>query len=286
MKLQVCIVDDHLAARPPTVDESVLIRSADLRLLLDSNALWWANEINLKGLLQDLLDSDAFKHGQFELTWAMNPVICLNAVTDGYRPDLIVFDWKYGTLPYGHSTVALLEQLVEKTTSEFFIFSTEPDPIPGEIVRRGIDSATPRIRVLEKGESLIVMTADEMISNWVVSHSGNPMITLLGKKLSFRNSPNLTDPLDLLYLRDLLERTDIERWWEALTDTMGSREVASVLGLIDRRIVDAGKYLISPEEVSLLEEHEPGVELDYAQAFEKYGLRCLWLANSVGIAHT
>lgn len=285
MKLQVCIVDDQLPISSE-IEPFQLIESHELLALLANGADWPPNEGNLGSLLSHLLESDGFKQGRFELKWALDPAICLNAVGDGYKPDLIVLDWIYRHGPHGRSTVSFLERLLNETSGFVFIFSTQPDVIPAEILSRKLHLERSRVRLLQKSKSLGVMMADELIGNWVIVRTEeNPVVSIMGKRLSFRKSDGLVDPSDLLYLNDLLDPTSIQNWLDTLGQSIGAQEVFEALKDVNKNVIVSPKgFLILPEERGLIEKYGTGEKVDYASAAAKYGLANLWRAHTEGIA--
>lgn len=284
MKLQVCIVDDHLPLRDD-VDDGLLIPGSSLRGFLEPGTQWRKEEVNLGTLLRHLLESDSFKSGKLDVSWARSPAICLNAIAEGYTPDLVVFDWMYDS-SFGMSVETAFMKILELTKSTVFIFSAEPEDIPGQLFAHKLEWDRKRVRLFLKGSPHGIMTADEIISNWVEHRlDGTTTLVIEGRRVTFVPSKSLSDPLDLVYLKDITCASNLQHFTASLGTRLGAEEVRALLDRDTRMLLESEDgYLVNGEETSLAKEYNATSSITLGGAFNKYGLVVVWRVIQEGVA--
>src|SRR5258706_11793146 len=90
------IVDDRLPRNTPgfdTLKDYELVDQGFILSALRHVPIW--DDKNLQALTKLITDSPYFQENRIKLNWAYHPGICLEAISNGYEPNWIVYDWEY-----------------------------------------------------------------------------------------------------------------------------------------------------------------------------------------------
>lgn len=162
MTYEVCVIDDSIpASKCEHIDEVKKVTSHQLKLLLEGGYAW--DETAVRDLVEKLLsDERALTTAGF-----VQPEFYLAAVEDeGYRPDIIVFDWDY---PAGAKAASkALLAILERTFVVVCVYSREDQKAAIERSLEGDEFAPYRrhLHVLMKEEAdsqeRLIVKAKEM----------------------------------------------------------------------------------------------------------------------------
>jgi len=162
MTYEVCLIDDSIPARKcEYVDDVKRLTSYQLKMLLEGEYAW--DETAIRDLVEKLLSDE----GTLTTAGFVHPQFYLTAVEEeGYRPDIVVFDWDY---PAGaeEASKALLA-ILERTFAVVCVYSREDQK---EAIEKslGSDDFAPyrgRLHILMKEEAnspeKLIVKAKEM----------------------------------------------------------------------------------------------------------------------------
>jgi hypothetical protein len=275
-KFEICIVDDKLPFIKE-VDDSHLIESKAIQRVAFEND-GWGEEINLFNLTSLLLQSDLFKSAKIDIHWAMNPNILLNAVKDeNYLPDLIIYDWEYGT-SFMVPEDTLSELLKALKDAFFFIYSYFAQKIPIHLFRRNLDKNANRFQILRKGDNSYITNSEEIIFDYVALRvEKNPVIKIGGLDVQFNSSGFLTSYKDILYLDGLLGREAFLRALLNLNKTLSNETVLNMLGNLNLTLYsDAGGLIMTLDNIKSNQKIFGELKVvSNSVAFQKLGLEGL-----------
>ncbi len=275
-KFEICIVDDKLPFNKD-VDDSHLISSNGIQKVGLENP-GWEEEKDLLYLTNLLFHSELFKKGEIEISWATNPNILVNAAKETeYFPNLIIFDWEYGT-SFMVPEDALSELLELLKYTFFFIYSSYAQKIPIHLFKKHLDKYADRFQVLKKGDNSYVTNSEEIIFEYIALRiEKNPKIRIGGLDVQFNASGFLTDYKDILYLDNLLGREAILKGLRNLNKVLSEETVSSMLDNLDLKIYsNASQSIMTLDNVKsnqeLFGELKP---IKNSLAYTKLGLKKL-----------
>lgn len=283
-KLSICIIDDSLPFQNflDQIDETLPISTEQLSIILDSNVLW-PDEEYLRSLTRTIIDSSLLKEGLIDLKWSLYPNFCINAViNDKYLPDLIIYDWEYRNYPLaiGETTVhasseSLLALLNLLPQSFFFIYSNKAQFIPIKLFQNKLDRFANRFQVLPKGDHQLILSAEDMIYNYIILKINNQTKIKIGQKeIDFDSSGHLKTYKDILYLEGIMGKEYLNSQINKIKDKVSDTEISEMFDDFDFKIfLSADESLLITEKNEFTEKkYGPLLELSYKEAFDRFGL--------------
>jgi hypothetical protein len=116
------LLDDEFPKIKEFIDSNIYkkaINSDNLyHLALNEN---WKSLNHLQQLIKDIITSEAFKVGLINLWGYAEPELAIQDIELGNKPDVLIYDWQYGSENNTKSQNWLLE-ILEKTNSFVFIY--------------------------------------------------------------------------------------------------------------------------------------------------------------------
>ena len=129
-KVILFILDDNIPKIPEFVEQSLYDTKMDAVSLSHLVSIdEWKGQHNLKQLTSYILNSEHSQSGALE-TWGFtHPSICLDEIEAGILPDVIVYDWEYGTESNKERSDWLIE-ILKLTNAFVFVYSMFRNIIP------------------------------------------------------------------------------------------------------------------------------------------------------------
>ena len=287
-KITVFILDDNIYKSEEFVAKSIYDSKIDSKLLLQlTDSFEWKGQHNLQELTSDILKS---KHSQSNdiITYGFNhPSICLDEIDNGLKPDVIVFDWEYGSESNKESSNWLTE-ILNTTEAFIFVYSQVRDAIPPFLNKREFDNHAKRFQLFLKGDAEnAIFTSEEFIFQYILSRVSNSNeIKLQGLKISFNENGYLKDPTDILHLEKILGRNFLIEKFKHNDFSMTSKSIEQLMENYNGKMLfDSNKnLLITPDSKLFIEKFNPKEELSYADVLKKFGLKKLKEAIETGLA--
>lgn len=287
-KITVFILDDNIYKSQEFVYKSVYDSKIDRQLLLQLTDFFeWKGQHNLQKLTADILKS---KHSEANdiITYGFtHPSICLDEIDKGLKPDVIIFDWEYGSESNKESSNWLME-ILNTTDAFIFVYSQVRDEIPPFLNKHEFDIYAKRFQLFLKGDKEnAIFTSEEFIIQYIQSRvSNNNEITLQGLKINFNENGYLKDPTDILYLEKILGRNFLIEKFKNNDFSMTSKSIEQLMESYNGKLLfDPNKsLLITTDSKLFIEKFNPKEELSYADVLKKFGLKKLKEAIEVGLA--
>ncbi len=287
-KITVFILDDNIYKSEEFVAQSIYDSKIDSKLLLQlTDSFEWKGQHNLQELTSDILKS---KHSQANdiITYGFNhPSICLDEIDNGLKPDVIVFDWEYGSESNKESSNWLTE-ILNTTDAFIFVYSQVRDAIPPFLNKQEFDKHAKRFQLFLKGDAEnAIFTSEEFIFQYILSRVSNDNeIKLQGLKISFNKNGYLQDPTDILHLEKILGRNFLIEKFKNNDFSMTDNSIEQLMENYKAKMLfDSSKnLLITPDSKLLIEKFKPKEELSYADVLKKFGLKKLKEAIETGLA--
>jgi hypothetical protein len=269
-KITVFILDDNIYKSQEFVEKSIYDSKIDSNLLLQlTDSFEWKGQHNLQELTSNILKS---KHSQSNdiITYGFNhPSICLDEIDKGLKPDVIVFDWEYGSESNKESSNWLREILTAVPTAFIFVYSQVRDAIPPFLNKQEFDKHAKRFQLFLKGDAEnAIFTSEEFIFQYILSRVSNSNeIKVQGFKISFNDNGYLKNPTDILHLEKILGRNFLIEKFKNNNFSMTDDSIEQLMENYKGKILfDSNKnLLITPDSKLLIEKFKPKEELSYAE---------------------
>ena len=207
-KLTLFIIDDQIPTIPEYVENSMYDTKLDAASLLHLiEVTEWKGQHNLKRLTSDILSSDHSKNGNLATYGFTHPSICLDEIDKGLQPDVIIYDWEYGSESNIQSSKLLIE-ILNSTKAFVFVYSMVRNEIPPFLNKVEYDAYVDRFQLFLKGDSdSSIFSSEEFILQYVLTRISNSnVIKIQGITVSFNENGYLNNPSDILHLESNLGR--------------------------------------------------------------------------------
>ena len=288
-KITVFILDDNIYKSQEFVDKSIYDSKIESKLLLQlTDSFEWKGQHNLQKLTSDILKS---KHSQSNniITYGFNhPSICLDSIDNGLKPDVIVFDWEYGSESNKESSNWLTEILSIAPNAFIFVYSQVRDAIPPFLNKQEFDKHAKRFQLFLKGDAEnSIFTSEEFIFQYILSRvSNNNEVKLQGYKINFNKNGYLKDPTDILHLEKILGRNFLIEKFKNNDFSITDNSIEQLMENYNGKMLfeSSKKLLITPDSKLLIEKFKPKEELSFADVLKIFGLSKLKEVIEAGIA--
>ena len=201
------ILDDEFPTIKEFVDAEIYQKaiSADnlYHLALNEN---WKSLNYLQQLIKDIITSDAFKSGMINLSGYSDPELALQDIELGNKPDVVIYDWQYGSeINHTNSQKWLLE-ILEKTDAFVFIYSLIEPKLPEFLNKESFGKFWKRFQLFAKGgKNPQSFSPEEFIFQYIISSASKKgRIQIAGIKIEFTSNDYLSNASDILYLQRIL----------------------------------------------------------------------------------
>ncbi len=248
----------------------------------------WGKEHDLKGLIDQIISSNLYKHKEITILGFLYPQALLGYLKKNKSPQLIIFDWEY--LTQQKETLTSLIEIIGKTTSYIFIYTALADKIwqllNGDIFEKNID----RIQLLLKGDKkLSLFTSEDNIMQFIISHFEAAHEFKMGESsVRFEKNTFINVPSDLLLLESILGRDVLLQKLKESNFEISERTMKSMfsdLGIKFYRSKDE-KYLLDSNRDSNEEIYGPLREISFLDALSKFGIKLIDKTLERGITLT
>ena len=286
-KTTLFILDDNIPKIPEYVEQSLYDGKLDAASLLHLvNSDEWKGEHNLKELTTFILNSEHAKSGKLEVCGFTHPSLCLDAIDEGLLPNIIIYDWEYGSETNKESSNWLIE-ILNSTESFVFVYSIVRNEIPPFLNKTDFDEYSGRFQLFLKGDTgSSVFTSEEFIYQYVVSQiTKSNNIKIQGFDITFQENGYLDNPSDILYLERILGRLALSEKLEKGINTISNESIEQLLEDISIRIYhDENKNLLITSGFKLVKKIKPSKELSAIEVLRDYGLVALKEVLEIGVA--
>ncbi len=286
-KITLFILDDNIPKTPEYVDQSLYDGKLDAASLLHLvNSDEWKGEHNLKELTTFILNSEHAKSGELEVCGFTHPSLCLDAIDEGLLPNIIIYDWEYGSETNKESSNWLIE-ILNSTESFVFVYSMVRNEIPPFLNKADFDEYSSRFQLFLKGDTgSSVFTSEEFIYQYIVSQiTKSNNIKIQGFNITFQENGYLDNPSDILYLERILGRLALREKLAKGINTISNETIEELLEDISIRIYhDDNKNLLVTSDFKLVKKIMPSKELSAIEVLRNYGLVALKEVLEIGVA--
>lgn len=287
-KLNIFILDDNIPKTPENVEKSVYDKKIDSQTLLQlAKEVKWVGNYNLQQITRYLFESVHFVNGSLNVYGFIHPLICLNEIESGFNPDILIYDWEYGTESNLDRSKWLIE-ILKSTNAFIFVYSAFRDEIPPYLNKKEFDEHSSRFQLFLKGDiESYIYSSEEFIFQYIVSRlSKSNKLKIHGVEVSFTENGYLKNPSDILHLEKILGRTLLIKKLEESKYTISTASIEKILEDIKENILFDSKrnLLITSDSTLLIQKFKPEIQLSFSVALKKFGLDKMKEVLEVGIA--
>lgn len=277
--LTLFILDDNIYKSQEYVDKSIYDSSIDSTTLLNlANSYEWKGQHKLQELTLSILESDQSQLGSIITYGFTHPSICLDEIDNGLCPDIIVYDWEYGSETSKQSSLWLTD-LLDKSNAFIFVYSQMRDAIPPFLNKQEFDKYAKRFQLFLKGdENNSIFSSEEFILQYILSRiSKNVKIRLHGIEVHFTENGYLANPTDILYLENILGKTKLIKNLKNSNSALSPEMIESYIEDISVNIFfyKGKNLLITADSILLTDNNTPDEILSCKKVVKKYGLKKL-----------
>ncbi len=286
-KITLFILDDNIPKIPEYVEKSLYDGKLDAVSLahLVSSAEWTGHH-NLKQLTSDILNSEHSKTGAISTFGFTHPEICLTEIEEGLIPDVIVYDWEYGTETNTERSNWLLE-ILNLTKDFVFVYSKFRDTIPPYLNKKEFQEHSNRLQLFKKGDiSSSIFSSEEFILQYILSQiSKTNSIKIQGTQIAFKENGYLDSSSDILFLEKIFGKTVLIENLKKNANIISQKSIEEMLGRIEVKILCDTKrnLLVSPDSSLFVEKYSPEKEMTYLEVLKKFGLQKLIEVLEIGL---
>lgn len=278
-KVTLFILDDNIYKSQEFVDRSVYDTKIDSELLLQlADSYEWKGQHNLQALTIDILKSVHGQSGNIATYGFTHPSICLDEIDGGLKPEIVIFDWEYGSESNKESSNWLTE-ILNSTEAFIFVYSQVRDVIPPFLNKQEFDKYAHRFQLFLKGDDKnAIFTSEEFILQYILSRVSNSnRIKLQGLDVSFNENGYLNNPTDILHLEKIFGRTFLIEQLKNQNLSINNKTIENIVGNVTSKILVDNKhnFLITPDSTLLIEKFKPEGEISYLDVLKNYGLSAL-----------
>ena len=287
-KITLFILDDNIPKIPEFVEQSLYdekISAASLNRLLDSSE--WTGQHNLKQLTSFIIESDHFNSGNIEVWAFTHPSLCLDAIDEGLLPNVIIYDWEYGSETNKESS-NWLKEILNSTQAFVFVYSMVRNEIPPFLNKTEFDEFSDRFQLFLKGDiKSSVFSSEEFILQYIVSTiSKSNQIKLQGFDISFEENGYLSAPSDILYLEKILGRLALKKKLAAGIESISDHSIEQLLEGINIEIHhdDEKNLLVTADSNLMIKKIKSSRTLTAIDVLKEFGLLKLREVLEIGVA--
>lgn len=286
-KLTLFIVDDQIPTIPEFVENSIYNSKLDVGSLQHLiKVAEWKGQHSLKRLTTDILKSDHSQTGALLTYGFTHPSICLDEIDKGLQPDLIIYDWEYGSESNIESAKLLIE-ILNLTNAFVFVYSLVRNEIPPFLNKLEFDAFADRFQLFLKGDTnSSIFSSEEFILQYIVSRiSKSNVIKIQGITVTFNENGYLDNPSDILHLESIFGRAFLLDRIKTIGFTWSEQNIENMLlSISDKLMLDEKRnLLITSDSTLFISKFNPNLELSFIEAFKRFGLLKIIEALEIGI---
>jgi len=285
--IKVYVIDDKIPKPAKFVNKSIFDKKIEPDILIELLKDEWTDLPHLKKLLENLVQSDEYINGKINLSAFLDPTFCLNEIEEGDIPDILIYDWEYGTHDYEASSNFLKEILEESPNSFAFVYSHVRGEIPPFLNTEEFAVYAARFQLLAKGNAEdSIFSSEEFIYQTIMNRvSDSFSMNLHGINVDFHENGFLKSASDILYLERLFGRANLI---QKIKDCRKIIDESTVKEILDANKgflywVEEKKALVSPDENDVSEQLRSMPKMSFSEVASKYSLVALEEALERGI---
>jgi len=274
--ITIFVVDDNIPQSQDFVEKEIYnkaISTSDLVYLIENED--WLGEQNLQELLRYIISHELTKAGKIIIKGFTHPEICLTHIENFDKPDVVIYDWEYGSEHANNSSQWLME-IIELTNAFIFVYSGVRQYIPTHLNKKEFNLYSDRFQLFGKGNNKdSIFSSEEFILQYVVNQiQSNNQIRIQGISVNFSSSGYLKEVSDILHLENIFDRASI---LESLKNGINEESVKKLLLGTDKKILFDNKrnFLLTNDSELLIEKFMPSESFTYEEIVAKYGLSIL-----------
>ena len=287
-KLTVFIIDDNLPTRDDFVSEQVYDREINmdqLRSLVKKGN--WRGEGSLLELIKMLLNHEYVKKGYLNIFGFKHPEICLSSIRKNLKPDILIYDWEYGSHQYQKSSNWLFQILNKSKKTFVFVYSGYISEAPHFLNKDDFKPYAKRFQLFLKGEKeRSIFSSEEFILQYVLTRiRENNIIKIQGTDIYFTSSGYLKKPKDILYLERILGKSFLISEIKKLGNKINKDNIDKMIKKSEGNVLlsENKKFLIDSDQEYLIESFSAKEKISYLQVVQKYGIKKLLEAIESGL---
>jgi hypothetical protein len=287
-KITVFVLDDSIPTIPDYIDRGVYSRSIKQDELLHLAQYGdWKGEGSLQRLTLDLLNHEYIKTGKLEIYGYTHPEICLSESDRNPKPDVVIYDWEYGTNSYTQSGEWLLD-ILHMTNAFVFVYSLVRNEVPPTLNKKVFDEFAKRFQLFSKGNTdNSVFTSEDFLYQYILSLvNKDNTIKVQGMNVKFEANGYLKKPTDILYLESILGRESLLAQIKNNQNEISEETIERIIDSLNGRILlnrEKG-FLITSDSSLFKEKFKPNEEMSYLNALKEFGIIKLKEALEAGLA--
>ncbi|HEU4712928.1 MAG TPA: hypothetical protein VFS76_15240 [Pyrinomonadaceae bacterium] len=290
-KIRVSILDDSLPKREDAVEQDLFrtgIDQEELLVLAEKGS--WIGELPLQQLLFSLLKHEYVRTGLLEVVGYTNPEQILSDI-DAHPPNVVIYDWEYGTHSPSESENWLLELLEATAQFDAFIFvyskvpSKAPEVIPAILNSKKFDEFAPRFQLFEKGNSNSIFTAEDFIYQYILTRvSKSNIIKVHGIDVTFKENGYLENPKGIFFLEAILGRAALLEKLRLIKEISNESVEKMMEGIGGHMLINRETGYLIAADFPLAGQSPPKEEISYLKALRDFGLEAITEAVETGFA--
>lgn len=285
-KIDVTIIDDGIPVREDFVEasiyDSLISKDILIKLITDLN---WKGHHNLKKLTKTIIESKECESGVLSISTFTHPSICLDAIENGFQPDVIIYDWEY----LGESNIKSSDWLLEllnNSEATVFVYSQIRDSIPPFLNKSIFDNHSTRFQLFLKGdEDNSVFSSEEFILQYILSRVSKTTELLIGgTKIHFVENGFIDNPSDILFIENILGRQNLIKKLQQI-ECLSDESIITLFKDLNLEFYfdDAKKYLIDSSATALIGKYSSSKKMTALEVLQTFGLIKLSRAIESGI---
>lgn len=286
--LNLFIVDDRIPQIREFVDQELYLTKLEkdslLHLLEVSD---WIGEYSLKHLTELILNAEHSNNEKIKTFGFTHPSICLDAIEEGLKPDIVIYDWEYGSESHTRSS-NWLKEILDATNAFIFVYSVVRNKIPPFLNKAEFDLYSNRFQLFLKGDiDNSIFTAEEFILQYVLSQiSGSNEIIIQGKKVLFEENGYLTNSSDILHLEKILGKITLKSKLKSGIEKINNQTIEYILKDIKVNIFldDKRGLIVTEDSFSIIKKIEPMKKFTAVEILKKYGIKKLKEVLEIGVS--
>lgn len=277
--LIVFIIDDNIPIIKEFVEKSIYnrrIEPKNLKFLV--NQTTWKGQQNLQHLTKILIDSKYSTADKIKIYGYTHPELCFNDIESGLDPDIIVFDWEYGTESYKESS-SWLKHILIKSKAFIFIYSQVRDEVPPYINKKEFNNYANKFQLFLKGDKeSSIYSSEEFIFQYIVmTLSKNNRLLMHDIQFQYDENSYLTSPTDILYLERILGRQFLLDKIKEINFTINDQNLEKLISSVTDSFLinEKSNFLFSKDSEIFAKKFINNKEISYLEVFKKYGVQIL-----------
>lgn len=270
------VVDDNIPQSEEFVEREIYNVAIDMPNMIDLvENEDWTGEQNLQELLKYILSHKLTLEGRIIVKGFSHPEICLRHIENHGKPDIVIYDWEYGS-EHANNSSNWLKEIMQLTNAFVFVYSGVRRYIPTHLNKEVFDHYSDRFQLFGKGSKEdSLFSSEEFILQYIVSQiQSNNLIRIQGIEINFSSSGYLKDASDILYLESIFDRAEV---LNKLKNGINEESVKALLQGTDKKILFDTKrrLLLTDDSHIIIERFKPNESFTYEEVALKYGLDAL-----------